>query len=233
MEKLSVSDGMELMQIMSHIERQRAAKDHVYMMLFSSENIAERAHYHGEMATRVLHMLGTHVADPENSVARCVREYVCASPPQLPDAVAKACTASFARIPRMRAEAIATVYHTACTLFLNAARGADPIKHRKAVQDAFLFLNLLWFPDYLEWLCSSDPVSNPDDVPVLDPDTLRNFVVADVSKAFNACIGAAKKFEDMVSELNANYILRVGAYNPDMHSLPSTDLPDFPDDYRM
>lgn len=241
MEKLTVSAGMELMQIMPAIERLRATRDHIYMMLFSAEYIAEREHYHHAMGERVLHMLGARADDPENMAAVFVREFV-----MLPDALptldaenARAGAEDVKRQARDKREAQCIAYATACTIFLNSARTGDQDdpdrrrKYRKVAQNAFLFLNLLWFPGYLDWLCDADPASHPDDVSVLDPDALRNFVVVDVAKGFKACIGGAKQFEDMVSELTSNYILRVGTYNPDMHAMPTSCVPDLPDDYCM
>lgn len=233
MDALSVSDGMELMQMMPHIEALRAKNDFVYMMLYSSERIPEREYYIEHIMARVLAFLGIAPDAPHNSVAMCVRTYVGALPELDEDACAPENT-----LANVEREYICNTWITACTAINTSAKvvSAEFAVIRKNVHDTLLFLALSYYPDFLKWLRNCNPVEYHDDVFVLNPNALLIFADRVVRPSIESFLNCTVSFSDMVAHLTGSYVITVGVYEPSEdaeHTEKSDFMPDIPDDYQM
>lgn len=222
--------GSVLMGIMSEIEKQRINNDFVYMMLYSSEHIADRDHYHRELAKSLLNYLHIEPDHPTDKVAQCMREIVGLDPKTPP-----AFNADHEKLDPTVDAYNRHMWQVGCTAILafTDTMGEEHLVARKCALDALLFMNLNLRPQFLAWLMKNDSGVCETDVRVINRAGLCVFAMRDVNSSLQAFVNGVKRLETVVSHLRGMYPIRVGVYNPVDWSETDEVLPEFPMDFCL
>lgn len=242
---ITVSEGMETMAMMTHIETIRAEEDFVYAMLYSpawgeertnpdrpNEKLpAYREWYHTMLAARILPYLARSLNGPQDVVVKCMRKFVDIPADTLQDPHAFAYTGP----PDKTREKMLQQWEILCAAILSNHYPMDAVARgdeRKRGQDMLLFMHLAYNPPFLRWLYTSDPETNPDDVPVLVPDLLACFANKVAPHFLHLFATAALGYVEVVEALRGEYVPYTDVYNPDLGARED-GVPDIPEDYEM
>jgi len=239
---ITVSEGMEIMDMMKDIETIRAEEDFVYAMLYSPAYGEERwtatgeklpplrEWYHTMIALRLLPYLGRKLDGPPDVVVTCICKFV-----HIPSDTVLDQSFAYAGPADKKREEMLAQWDILCAAILSNHYPANAVargEERKRGQDALLFMNLAYNPPFLRWLYTCSPETNPDDVPVLAPDLLVRFANTIVPQSLHLFGTAAINYGVLVEHLCGEYVPYTDVYNPDLGARDD-GIPDIPDDYEM
>lgn len=226
--KFTVSDGMELMTMMTGIETLRGNHDFGYKMLFIGVPVF-REHYHAQLAEGLITYLGLTSRGNEDIIVRCLRTFT-----NVPHVVEENPRYCYNGPANERYEYIKNIWGTACSAIISNTlmmHAQEDLLGRKRVQDALFFFHLAFNPPFLKWLRACDPSVYVEDVYVLNKDLLFGYAMHTCDRTTREFLDGKCSFTAMIDELCGLYPVQTDVYNPDIGW--EHDLPDIPKDYEM
>lgn len=213
------------------VEEQRIHNDFIYMMLFSPNDDHARAHYHRELAKRLLNYLHILPNDPHSNIAECMRKIADVDPATLPQFVDDTFTDS----EKINEYIHHMIDNCCCAILTYTGIMAEPQPViRKCAQDGLLFMNLHLNPPFLQWLIESNPNACATDVRVCDKEWLQIFSKKDIRQTLQQLVNSVQTLDTAVAHLRGAYITCVGTANPVAYKGDDEDLlPEIPNDFCL